>query len=71
MTSIIVVSTLSKGIRGTFLIILILLLRKKLNVISFRRANWFLWMLLFAYLIVPYEVFVVFKFQKQLYHDCY
>lgn len=57
MTSIIVVSTLSKGIRGTFLIILILLLRKKLNVISFRRANWFLWMLLFAYLIVPYEVF--------------
>lgn len=46
---------LNKSLRSIFIIALILLARKSLNLKSFKKANKILWGLLFIYLILPYS----------------
>ncbi|WP_311531080.1 M56 family metallopeptidase [uncultured Anaerococcus sp.] len=47
-------SILDKGIRSVWILFLILIFRKRLNLKSFKSANVILWTFFLAYLIVPY-----------------
>ena len=54
-------SILDKGIRGVWILFLILLFRKRLNLKSFKSANVILWTLFIVYLIQPYGLRVQFE----------
>ena len=58
MVEFVVVSTLERSIKSTFIIILALLTRKTLNVKSVKWANIILWSIFFIYLLFPFSIFI-------------
>ena len=58
MIELIAVSGLERSVKSIFIIALILLVRRKLNIKSIKRANMILWSILFIYLIFPYSVLI-------------
>lgn len=58
MIELIEISSIERSFKSIFVIVLILLFRKKLNVISTKCANIILWSLLFLYLIAPYSFLI-------------
>ena len=54
----VMVSGLEKSIRSIFVIGLILLVRRRLNINSTKWANIILWTILFIYLLFPYSLFI-------------
>ena len=58
MVEFVIVSTLERSIKSTFIIILVLLTRKTLNVKSVKWANFILWSILFIYLLFPFSIFI-------------
>lgn len=58
MIELIAVSGLERSVKSIFIIALILLARRKLNIKSIKRANMILWSILFIYLIFPYSVLI-------------
>lgn len=54
-------SILDKGIRGVWILFLILLFRKRLNLKSFKSANIILWTFFLVYLIGPYGIRIQFE----------
>lgn len=54
-------SSLERSIKSIFIIGLILLCRRKLNVKSIKWANVILWVILFIYLLVPYSLLIEIK----------
>lgn len=58
MIELVVVSGLERSIKSIFIIALILLARKKLNIKSIKWANMILWSILFIYLIFPYSFLI-------------
>ena len=58
MVEFVIVSTLERSIKSTFIIILALLTRKTLNVKSVKWANIILWSIFFIYLLFPFSIFI-------------
>lgn len=58
MIEFVAVSALERSIKSIFIIALILLVRRKLNIKSIKWANMILWSILFIYLIFPYSVLI-------------
>ena len=58
MVEFVIVSTLERSIKSTFIIMLVLLTRKTLNVKSVKWANFILWSILFIYLLFPFSIFI-------------
>lgn len=58
MIELVAVSALERSIKSIFIIALILLVRRKLNIKSIKWANMILWSILFIYLIFPYSFLV-------------
>lgn len=58
MVEIVIVSTLERSIKSTFIIMLVLLTRKTLNVKSVKWANIILWSIFFIYLLFPFSIFI-------------
>ena len=58
MVEFVIVSTLERIIKSTFIIMLVLLTRKTLNVKSVKWANFILWSILFIYLLFPFSIFI-------------
>ncbi|CYW93882.1 Regulatory protein BlaR1 [Streptococcus suis] len=58
MIELVTVSALERSIKSIFIIAVILLVRRKLNVKSIKWANMILWSILFIYLIFPYSILV-------------
>ena len=58
MVEFVIVSTLERSIKSTFIIMLVLLTRKTLNVKSVKWANIILWSILFSYLLFPFSIFI-------------
>lgn len=56
MFEIIKVTPLDKSVKSIFIIALILFVRKYLNTKSIKYANFVLWTILFAYLLIPYSL---------------
>lgn len=61
MIEFVAVSSLERSIKSIFIIGLILLCRRKLNVKSIKWANVILWVILFIYLLVPYSLLIEIK----------
>jgi len=55
MVEFVIVSTLERSIKSTFIIMLVLLTRKTLNVKSIKWADIILWSILFIYLLFPFS----------------
>ena len=58
MVEFVIVSTLERSIKSTFIIMLVFLTRKTLNVKSVKWANFILWSILFIYLLFPFSIFI-------------
>lgn len=58
MIELVAVSALERSIKSIFIIALILLVRRKLNIKSIKWANMILWSILFIYLIFPYSFLI-------------
>lgn len=58
MVEFVIVSTLERSIKSTFIIMLVLLTRKTLNVKSVKWANIILWSIFFIYLLFPFSIFI-------------
>jgi beta-lactamase regulating signal transducer with metallopeptidase domain len=58
MIELVAVSALERSIKSIFIIALILLVRRKLNIKSIKCANIILWSILFIYLIFPYSFLI-------------
>ena len=58
MVEFVIVSTLERSIKSTFIIMLVLLTRKTLNVKSVKWANIILWSILFSYLLFPFSILI-------------
>lgn len=58
MVEFVIVSTLERSIKSTFIIMLALLTRKTLNVKSVKWANIILWSILFSYLLFPFSILI-------------
>ena len=58
MVEIVIISTLERSIKSTFIIMLVLLTRKTLNVKSVKWANIILWSIFFIYLLFPFSIFI-------------
>ena len=58
MVEFVIVSTLERSIKSTFIIMLVLLTRKTLNVKSVKWANIILWSILFIYLLFPFSILI-------------
>ena len=58
MVEFVIVSTLERSIKSTFIIILALLIRKTLNVKSVKWANIILWSIFFIYLLFPFSILI-------------
>ncbi|HEM2652516.1 TPA: M56 family metallopeptidase [Streptococcus suis] len=58
MVELVAVSALERSIKSIFIIGLILLVRRKLNIKSIKWANMILWSVLFIYLIFPYSFLI-------------
>ncbi len=58
MVELVAVSALERSIKSVFIIALILLIRRKLNIKSIKWANMILWSILFIYLIFPYSLLI-------------
>ncbi len=58
MVEFVIVSTLERSIKSTFIIMLVLLTRKTLNVKSVKWANFILWSILFIYLLFPFSILI-------------
>ena len=58
MVEFVAVSALEKSVKSIFIIGLILLIRRILNVKSIKWANIILWTILFIYLIFPYSLLI-------------
>ncbi len=58
MLEFVIVSTLERSIKSTFIIILALLTRKTLNVKSVKWANIILWSIFFIYLLFPFSILI-------------
>ena len=58
MVEFVIVSTLERSIKSTFIMMLVLLTRKTLNVKSVKWANFILWSILFIYLLFPFSIFI-------------
>lgn len=58
MVEFVIVSTLERSIKSTFIIMLVLLTRKTLNVKSIKWANIILWSILFIYLLFPFSILI-------------
>lgn len=58
MIELVAVSALERGVKSIFIIALILLVRRKLNIKSIKWANMILWSILFIYLIFPYSFLI-------------
>ena len=58
MVEFVIVSTLERSIKSTFIIMLVLLTRKTLNVKSVKWANFILWSILFSYLLFPFSILI-------------
>lgn len=58
MIELVAVSALERSIKSIFIIALILVVRRKLNIKSIKWANMILWSILFVYLIFPYSFLV-------------
>ena len=58
MVEFVIVSTLERSIKSTFIIMLVLLTRKTLNVKSVKWADFILWSILFIYLLFPFSIFI-------------
>lgn len=56
MFELIKVTPLDKSVKSIFIIALILFVRKYLNTKSIKYANFVLWTILFAYLLIPYSL---------------
>ena len=59
--SFVLVLGLEKSIKSIFVIGLILLIRRRLNINSTKWANIILWSILFIYLLLPYSLFIQVK----------
>ena len=58
MVEFVIVSTLERSIKSTFIIMLVLLTRKTLNVKSIKWADIILWSILFIYLLFPFSILI-------------
>lgn len=58
MIELVAVSALERSIKSIFILALILVVRRKLNIKSIKWANMILWSILFIYLIFPYSFLV-------------
>ena len=58
MVEFVIVSTLERSIKSTFIIMLVLLTRKTLNFKSVKWANIILWSILFIYLLFPFSILI-------------
>ena len=58
MVEFVIVSTLERSIKSTFIIMLALLTRKTLNVKSVKWANIILWSIFFIYLLFPFSILI-------------
>ena len=58
MVEFVIVSTLERSIKSTFIMMLVLLTRKTLNVKSVKWANIILWSILFSYLLFPFSILI-------------
>lgn len=58
MVEFVIVSTLERSIKSTFIIMLVLLTRKTLNVKSIKLADIILWSILFIYLLFPFSILI-------------
>lgn len=58
MVEFVIVSTLERSIKSTFIIMLVLLTRKTLNVKSVKWANIILWSIFFSYLLFPFSILI-------------
>ena len=58
MVEFVIVSTLERSIKSTFIIMLVLLTRKTLNVKSVKWANIILWSIFFIYLLFQFSIFI-------------
>lgn len=58
MIEFVAVSALERNVKSIFIIALILLVRRKLNIKSIKWANMILWSILFIYLIFPYSFLI-------------
>ena len=58
MVEFVIVSTLERSIKSTFIIMLVLLTRKTLNVKSVKWANIILWSIFFIYLLFPFSILI-------------
>ena len=58
MVEFVIVSTLERSIKSTFIIMLVLLTRKTLNVKSIKWADIILWSILSIYLLFPFSILI-------------
>ena len=58
MIEFVAVSALERSIKSIFIIALILLVRRKLNIKSIKWANMILWSILFIYLLFPFSILI-------------
>lgn len=58
MIELVAVSALERSVKSIFIIALILLVRRKLNIKSIEWANMILWSILFMYLVFPYSFLI-------------
>lgn len=65
MIEFITVSTLERSIKSIYIIVIILLIRRKLNINSTNKANKILWSILFIYLIFPYSILIEIENQSE------
>ncbi len=65
MIEFITVSTLERSIKSIYIIVIILLIRRKLNINSTNKANKILWSILFFYLIFPYSLLIEIENQSE------
>ena len=65
MVNLILPTALNRSIKSIFILAIILLIRKMLNIKSIRWANIILWMIFFVYLLFPRSILItVTDFEK-------
>lgn len=58
MVNLIIPAALTRSIKSIFILVIILLIRKVLNIKSIRWANIILWMIFFIYLLFPHSILI-------------
>ena len=58
MVNLIIPTALNRSIKSIFILAVILLIRKVLNIKSIRWANIILWMIFFIYLLFPHSILI-------------